>query len=345
MTTTTLISSGNAPQTPDPSALRIVDEAPPWRRFASAATVRRSPVVARPMPADQVRKAMAHVIDETEARMIDAALALRRPVLVTGPVGVGKSSLAYAVAWQLGLGPVLRWSITSRSTLAQALYQYDVIGRLNQSALLQRAQQEASPPIGDYMRLGPLGTALLPNGAAHYFPRVLLIDEIDKCDADLPSDLLHVLEEGQFEIPEIARLSEVEKFAGLTLRTADAPDGDLGRATLNADGVVRCDDFPLIVMTSNGEREFSPAFLRRCLQLRIGPPDAQRLRAIVDSHFPRANQNDRDDWVEKFVKAQGTATLSTDQLLNAIFLAQQSVFEHGAVTHLWRNLDEGQRLE
>jgi len=142
MTTATLISSGNAPQTPDPSALRIVDEAPPWRRFASAATERRSPIVARPMPADQVRKAMAHVIDETEARMIDAALALRRPVLVTGPVGVGKSSLAYAVAWQLGLGPVLRWSITSRSTLAQALYQYDVIGRLNQSALLQRAQQE-----------------------------------------------------------------------------------------------------------------------------------------------------------------------------------------------------------
>jgi len=276
--------------------------------------------------------------------MIDAALALRRPVLITGPVGVGKSSLAYAIAWQLGLGPVLRWSITSRSTLGLALYQYDVIGRLNQSALLQRGQADESPPISDYMRLGPLGTALLPGAAAHYFPRVLLIDEIDKCDADLPNDLLHVLEEGQFEIPEIARLPEREKRSVIRLRTADAPDGELGFADINPDGMVRCDDFPLLLMTSNGEREFSPAFLRRCLQLRIAPPDARRLREIVDAHF--ADVAERDVWIARFQEAQRGATLSTDQLLNAVFMAQRSLFGGDEVSqHLWSSLEEGQSLD
>jgi MoxR-like ATPase len=341
---TKLIVSGCVPQQPNPAVLLKVDEPPPWRRFQREQRQSRRAVVARTMPPDQERRARTHIVDERQARIIEAALALRRPILITGPVGVGKSSLAYAIAWQLGLGPVLRWSITSRSTLAEALYQYDVIGRLNQAALLQRAQLPSSPPISDYMRLGPLGTAMLPNCAKHYFPRVLLIDEIDKCDADLPSDLLHVLEEGQFEIPEVARLPDSEKLAPLCVRTADGPDGELGFATISTDGVVCCDDFPLIVMTSNGEREFSPAFLRRCLQLRIGPPDAGRLREIVDAHLDGVPG--RDDWIDRFLMAQRHKTLSTDQLLNALFVASNQLF--GDVDwgqELWCNLDEGQAID
>src|SRR5215467_4252627 len=65
-----------------------------------------------------------------EVEMVNAALYLRRPLLITGNPGRGKSSLAYSVAWQLNLGPVLWWPINSRSTLQEGLYNYDALGRL-----------------------------------------------------------------------------------------------------------------------------------------------------------------------------------------------------------------------
>ena len=118
---------------------------------------------------------------------VNAALALRRPLLVTGPAGSGKSTVIEQVAAELKLGDPLRWHITSRSTLTEALYRYDALGRIH-------AQRLAGPDGGDdiapFLQLGPLGTALLPSGR----PRALLIDEIDKSDLDLPSDLLEVME-------------------------------------------------------------------------------------------------------------------------------------------------------
>ena len=101
------------------------------------------------------------------------------------------------------LGPVLRWPITSRSTLQDGLYRYDAIGRAagrDQPGPTKRPSA-AVAAIGRYIRLGPLGTALLPTRR----PRVLLIDEIDKSDIDLPNDLLNVFEEGEFDDPRAAR--------------------------------------------------------------------------------------------------------------------------------------------
>ena len=112
--------------------------------------------------------------DESKARnsvinMVNAALYLRRPLLVTGKPGTGKTSLAYAVAYELKLGAVLPWYITARSTLQEGLYRYDAIARLQDVQM-----GDKSKDIGRYIQLGALGTALLPSRR----PRVLVIDEI-----------------------------------------------------------------------------------------------------------------------------------------------------------------------
>lgn len=140
---------------------------------------------------------------------VNAALALRRPLLITGRPGSGKTSLAYAIAYELKLGPVLTWPITAKATLEAGLYRYDAIARLQDAQIRKQNAEVGKPvgkerPIGDYIQLGPVGTAFLPTP----YPRVLLIDEIDKSNINLPNDLLNLLEEGQFEITELVRLAE-----------------------------------------------------------------------------------------------------------------------------------------
>jgi MoxR-like ATPase len=240
---------------------------------------------------------------------VNAALFLRRPLLVTGKPGTGKSTLAYSIAHELRLGPVLYWPINSRSTLQDALYRYDAIGRLQEANLRHRDRVDGVPEIGRYLRLGPLGTALLPWRR----PRVLLIDELDKSDIDLPNDLLNIFEEGQFEIPELTRLPDDQQPVGV--RTAD------GRSVTVDRGQVQCRAFPVVVITNNGEREFPPAFLRRCLRLYIQPPDAEKLRDIVGAQLGEEALEANDHLIDAFLAARESADLATDQLLNLIFLA------------------------
>ncbi len=246
-----------------------------------------------------------------EIDLVNAAFYLRRPLFITGRPGFGKSSLAYAVAYELRLGPVLKWPITTRVTLQDGLYRYDAIGRLQAASLLSK-DAVVVPDIGQYLQLGPLGTALLPTRR----PRVLLIDEIDKSDIDLPNDLLNIFEEGEYEIPELSRMSKQQRE--IQVRPYDSVNDD-DRVTI-VEGRVHCDAFPFVVLTSNGEREFPPAFLRRCLRLEMQPPDKEKMTNIVRAHlgpdvFPQAKQ-----LIGKFVEKLKTENLATDQLLNAIYL-------------------------
>ncbi|MFJ4007390.1 AAA family ATPase [Streptomyces sp. NPDC090023] len=276
--------------------------APPWRRLHHEEP--NGPRTARPRP---------YLIDSDDADIVNAALHLRRPLLVTGHPGTGKSSLAHAIAHELALGPVLQWPVNSRSTLQDALYHYDAIGRLRE-ANLSRDKDGTEAGIGQYVRLGPLGNALL----THERPRVLLIDELDKGDVDLPNDLLTVFEEGEFTIPELSRLPE--EHASIHVRTDD-PDSP----ALVVRGRVRCREFPVVVITSNGEREFPPAFLRRCVRLDLPEPDEERLRDIVVAHLGLEALHDIDDLVEEFLGRRAPGELATDQLLNAVFLRKGGI--------------------
>lgn len=285
---------------------------PPWRQFSG------SPLVPRQWEAigpTEVERAQTYCADAKEVELVNVAMFLRRPLLVTGQPGLGKSTLAEAVAHELNLGPVLHWPITSRTTLQDGLYRYDAIGRL-QDASVRDEQTTQLGGIGKYIQLGPVGTALLP----YERPRVLLIDEIDKSDIDLPNDLLHIFERGQFEIPELARISdtqpEVEVRASQT--TTAVPI---------VKGTVRCKAFPLVFMTSNGEREFPPAFLRRCIRLDLAQPTEERLARIVEAHLGLEVARAHAEIIDRFLTLRTSGDLATDQLLNAIFLASHTA--HG----------------
>jgi len=175
----------------------------------------------------------------------------------------------------------------------------------------------------------------------------VLIDEVDKGDVDLPNDLLHLFEEQYFEIPELARIADADNSeADFHIRPFDhalpeaerwypepsmpSPEHGMKGRTVRIphDGLVRCKEFPLVIMTSNGEREFPPAFLRRCLRLRIDAPLRDELREIVGRHFSteevRQIELACDDrgiggLIEEFIEVRSSQSgaLGSDQLLNA----------------------------
>ncbi|MYT24511.1 AAA family ATPase [Streptomyces sp. SID7760] len=319
--------------------IEALPDPPPWRDFDGG------PVGEPGGPADTAdgnvtrrlgahrQAAELHRPEPEELEAINAALYLRRPLLVTGYPGTGKSTLAHAVAHELKLGRVLRWPVVSRTVLQEGLYRYDAIARLQDVQIAASGGPRWGPPagppgpapgagpgpaappvpgIGKYIRLGPLGTALLPTER----PRVLLIDELDKSDIDLPNDLLNVLEEGEFALPELERVADTEPEVQVLT--------DDGAKVTVRGGRVRCRAFPFIILTSNGERDFPAALLRRCIQLKLGQPGEKRLATMVRAHLGEEAARLGADLIREFLSRSQSELVAADQLLNAIYLTHHA---------------------
>jgi MoxR-like ATPase len=174
---------------------------------------------------------------------VNIAIALGRPLLLQGDPGAGKTRLAYAVAFALGL-PLEEAYIKSTSRAQDMLYTYDAVRRLYDAQL--RGERGNPGLAREYIRLGPLGRAIV---RAQYGRRsVVLIDEIDKADIDFPNDLLRELDRLTFDIPEADGV-----------RFAIPPDKPQLR--------------PLIFVTNNEEKTLPAAFLRRCIFHYVEFPD------------------------------------------------------------------------
>ena len=303
---------------------------PPWRSFSLSPEECTKAAKSQENPPKQEKidpRALGFVADEKAVELVNAALCLRRPLLIEGNPGAGKTSLAYAVARELGLPGPYRWSIVSRTTLKEGLYAYDAIGRLQEASLQRQKVGEdgkyEEPDIGSYLRLGPMGMAFYQSRPG--LPAVLLIDEIDKSDIDMPNDLLHIFEEGFFEIPELTRLKTGDQSV---LPYRGQEDDSEEKIPIDR-GCVSCKEFPLVFMTSNEAREFPPAFLRRCLRLRLEQPDNEDdFYRILEQRFPPESLNQLDEPARNLIREfldriKRKDKLATDQLLNAVYLLLQ----------------------
>ena len=176
---------------------------------------------------------------------VNAAVTLRRPLLVKGEPGTGKTVLAHEIAAAVG-APLIEWHVKSTTKAHQGLYEYDAVARLRDGQL----GDERVHDISNYIRRGKLWEAF----TAPQLP-VLLIDEIDKADIEFPNDLLQELDRMEFHVYE----------TGETVKAAERP---------------------IVVITSNNEKELPDAFLRRCFFHYIRFPDRATMQQIIDVHFP-----------------------------------------------------------
>ena len=242
--------------------------------------------------------------------VVNLAIELGMPLLLEGEPGCGKSRLAHALVYEFNYrqesNPIkyYEWIVQSTSKAEDSLYQYDYIGRLqaaqisgilSQKEIEESSSEQKNPATSkDWVDLQPLGKAFKQSKDKQE-QSVVLIDEIDKADRDFPNDLLLAIESRRFFIKE----------TGKTIQANDQA-------------------FPLIIITSNQEKNLPNAFLRRCIYHYIELPNQERLRKILTERFTDAEQEVIIKAVDRFqevrtsqdeTKSEGEKKVSTSELI------------------------------
>ncbi len=242
--------------------------------------------------------------------VVNLAIELGMPLLLEGEPGCGKSRLAHALVYEFNNGQqsgsikYYEWIVQSTSKAEDSLYQYDYIGRLQAAQIsgilskeeIEESSSEPKNPATskDWFDLQPLGKAF-EQSQDKQEQSVVLIDEIDKADRDFPNDLLLAIESRRFFIKE----------TGKTIQANDQA-------------------FPLIIITSNQEKNLPNAFLRRCIYHYIELPNQERLRKILTERFTDAEQEVIIKAVDRFLevrtsqdetKSEGEKKVSTSELI------------------------------
>ena len=237
----------------------------------------------------EFRGSQNYVASEELLRAANIAMVLEKPLLIKGEPGTGKTMLAEAISQALGKKLII-WNIKSTTKAQDGLYVYDVVQRLYDSQFGGQGVDD----IEKYVKLGKLGEAFTDDEQV-----ILLIDEIDKADLELPNDLLWELDRMEFHIPETGR-------------------------------TVRAKHRPVVIITSNAEKELPDAFLRRCVFHYIEFPDKELMADIVRVHYPDISERLLTQVLEAFYKIRSLPQIkkkpSTSEIIDWI-----QALQHGGV--------------